>query len=141
MPNASEHQDKCNHNRTFLNSGLVASNPCWAATVAFYVAVHLVEKLATLNRTPPSHHTSHNKRELWLSRHPRHRVIFNEYETLRDASQTSRYHTLHRFNSMFPSSVVQAQLIDNCLVTIEKYVAQVFTPPSPPATPSAASGS
>lgn len=134
MPSASEHQEKCDHNRAFLNAGLVASNPCWAATVAFYVAVHLVEKLASANKSRPIHHTTHFARELWISSHAKHKVIFNEYEVLRDASHISRYQTLHKFNRMYSATTVQNHLIDTCLTAIEDYVAKVFSQPASPSS-------
>jgi hypothetical protein len=46
MPSASEHRAKYDHNRRFLNTGLAATEPEWAAVVAFYAAVHLIERLA-----------------------------------------------------------------------------------------------
>jgi hypothetical protein len=61
MPNSAEHQAKYTANRQFLNTGnngtpLSTLDGCWAAIVAFYSALHLVDRLAArinLHPTPP----------------------------------------------------------------------------------------
>ena len=49
MPCSAEHRDKYQANRNLLNTGnngtpLATLDGCWAAIVAFYAALHLVEK-------------------------------------------------------------------------------------------------
>jgi hypothetical protein len=45
MPKPKQHQEKADHNRAFLNTLTDDAYSDWKAIVAFYVAVHLVEKL------------------------------------------------------------------------------------------------
>jgi hypothetical protein len=64
MPSSAEHRAKHAANRQFLDTGnngtpLSTLDGCWAATVAFYAALHLVDRLAArLNifnpPTPPA---------------------------------------------------------------------------------------
>lgn len=133
MPSAAQHQDKYDNNRQYLDGGLVTTNPIWSVVVAFYCAVHLVEKLAALE-SPPRHHRKHNDRDIWLSR--RHRSIYDDYSALKDASECSRYGTLHQFARMYPASVIQ-HLITTNLKAIEDYVIAQHPPSPPPAPPSA----
>ena len=139
MPSSAEHQTKYQENRTFLDTGgaggggpLAASNGPWAAIVAFYAALHLVERLASrsnLHHMPPG---AHGQRDRWLRGHPQHRVIHAAYNHLRTASELSRYGTSNQFARAYPGTTVQDVLIDQYLVAIENYVAGVFAPPPPP---------
>lgn len=133
MPNSAEHDAKYRANRAFLDTGLAATNPEWAAVVAFYADVHLVERLAAAEHRRPIHHESHVLREDYLSRHRRHRVIYVDYLALKDASITSRYGTVRQFRTQYPGEVVRLQLIDTHLAAIEQYIAAAFTPPAGPA--------
>ena len=45
MPNPKQHQEKAEHNRAFLGTISDEAYSDWRATIAFYVAVPLVEKL------------------------------------------------------------------------------------------------
>lgn len=132
MPNSAEHDTKFRFNRDFLDTGLVSANPEWAAVVAFYAAVHLVERLGAAERRRPIHHENHVLREDYLSRHRQHRVLYVDYMALKDSSITSRYGTVRQFQTQYPSGVVQAQLIDVHLAAIERYVTAFFAPPPPP---------
>ena len=51
MPTDAEHLAQYQHNHTLLyaNGGLWRASPSWAAVVAFYAALHLVERLAALD--------------------------------------------------------------------------------------------
>jgi hypothetical protein len=76
MPNSAEHQAKYTANRQFLNTGnngtpLSTLDGCWAAIVAFYSALHLVDRLAArinLHPTPPG---AHGTRLAFVTRHHR----------------------------------------------------------------------
>jgi len=140
MPNSTEHRAKYDLNRTFLNTGLATANPPWAAVVAFYAAVHLIERLAAAEQRGPIHHRTHTQRRLYLSKHRQHDVLADPYEALQDAAETSRYGTVAQFNARY-AATVQSVLIDTHLVAIEDYVAAFFAPPSPPAAPPVATGS
>lgn len=136
VPSVSQHQAKYKRNRAFLNSGVVLSQPEWGAVVAFYSAVHLVEKLAALDSAGKIHHRTHVQREIWLRTHRRFKAIYNDYETLKDASLLSRYGTINQFEQAYDSASVQSQLIDVHLAAIEAYVHLLTSPPGPPATES-----
>jgi len=62
MPTPEEHLIKYKLNRKFLdsNGGLGNQEERWATIVAFYAALHLVERLAARESR---HHTSHAIRE------------------------------------------------------------------------------
>ena len=128
MPSATQHQAKADRNRVYLDSGLAAIHPDWAAVVAFYAAVHLVEKLAALERSGPLHNATHGGRQRWLTAHRQHRRIFREYEELKRASELSRYGTINQFEQAFDSESVQSQLIDVHLAVIEAHVRTVTAP-------------
>jgi hypothetical protein len=138
MPRSPEHHAKYSRNRAFLNTGLAAVNPEWAAVVAFYAAVHLVERLAAVEPRGPRHHRTHADRVDYLARHPQHSVLLADYQVLQVASEISRYGTVHQFHSRYGGGVVQDQLIDVHLAAIEQYVAAHFAPPPPPGPPPAA---
>jgi hypothetical protein len=140
MPSSAEHHDKYQANRNLLNTGnngtpLSTLDGCWAAIVAFYAALHLVDRLAARINLHPG---NHGDRLSFVS--SKHRPIFANYNTLKTASETARYGTLNQFNRAFPGSTVQSILIDKRLVAIETYVNNIFMPP-PPAVPPAATGS
>ena len=130
MPSAAQHQAKANRNRVYLDSGLSAIHPDWAAVVAFYAAVHLIEKLAALERSGPIHNATHSVRQRWLTAHRQHRRIFRDYEELKRASEVSRYGTINQFEQVYDSESVQSQLIDVHLAAIEAYVHSVTIPPA-----------
>lgn len=141
MPNSTEHRDKHAFNRTFLNTGLAASNPEWAAVVAFYAAVHLIERLAAAEPRGPVHHRTHSQREAYLRRHRQHRAALIDYERLQFASEISRYGTAAQFTARFSAATVQAELIDTHLAAIEDYVTAYFAPPPAPSSGPTATGS
>jgi hypothetical protein len=114
---------------------LAATNPEWAAVVAFYAAVHLIERLAAAEPTRPVHHRTHTQREDYLRRHRQHRALLTDYVALQSASEVSRYGTVNQFNTLYSAAIVQSQLIDTHLFAIENYVTAHFAPPPPPAPP------
>lgn len=138
MPNSAEHREKYLANRLFLdtaNNGAPLStlDASWAATVAFYAALHLVDRLAARSNLHPS---SHADRLRFVAQH--HRAIFAPYNDLKVASEVARYGTRNQFTRAYPDTVVQHVLIDQHLVAIENYVENVFTPPPPPGASSSA---
>jgi hypothetical protein len=132
MPSSAEHQEKYAENRRFLdaNGGLAANEPVWAAVVAFYAALHLVERLAARQNL---HHTqggAHGARRDYLKAHLQHRAILLPYRALHLASEIARYHTLNRFRQAYSPAMVQSLLIDTHLVAIERHVQTIFQPPA-----------
>jgi hypothetical protein len=106
--------------------------------VAFYAAVHLIERLAAAEPRGPIHHRTHTQREEYFHRHRQHRVLLFDYLALQMASEISRYGTVSQFKTRYPASTVQSQLIDTHLAAIESYVTAHFgPPPAPPAQPAA----
>ncbi len=132
MPTDQEHNDKVLDNRTFLalNGGLVNVNPRWAAVVAFYEAVHLVERLAAHDGVDNKRHTGNNSRQLYLSAHPRHHVLLADLTALRSASEDARYESLPTFDTAWPPQDIQAILIDIHLANVRQYVSNFFAPPA-----------
>lgn len=138
MPSSAEHRDKHAANRRLLDTGnngapLSTLDGCWAAIVAFYAALHLVDRLAARLNYHPGNHPDHLA---FVSR--QHRPIFTAYNTLKTASEIARYGTLNQFSHAFQDTTVQDVLIDVRLVSIENYVNNIFHPPAPP---TAAAGS
>ena len=129
MPNSAEHRAKYDLNRAFLNTGLALTQPEWAAVVAFYAAVQLIERLAVAEPRGPVHHRTHTERSVYIQRHRNHRLIHDDYRALQEASELSRYFTLHAFRSMYTAATVQSQLIDTHLAAIKQYITAFFPPP------------
>ncbi len=134
MPSSQEHRAKYEDNRNHLDTGnngrpLSTLSACWAATVAFYAALHLVDRLAARANYHPPNHTDRNAFVAG-----QHRPIWSAYNALYQASRTARYGTVNQFNVTYPGTTVQDVLIDQRLVQIETYVNNIFDPPAPPAT-------
>jgi phosphoribosylaminoimidazole (AIR) synthetase len=140
MPTEAEHLAKHTECRNLLNGPpvLATLSEPWAAVVAFYAAVHLVERLAAKDL---QHHTKHagiGSRNWYIQNHAQHNTIAADFMALYSASLVARYHPPAAFTAGYPAGTVQANLIDNCLAAIEVYVDGVFNPPGPPAPPLAA---
>ena len=101
-----------------------------AKWIAFYAALHLVDRLAARINFHPTPPGAHANRLRFVS--SSHRVIFADYNDLKVASEIARYGTLHQFNRAFPATTVQDILIDQRLVAIENYVNNIFNPSAPP---------
>ena len=139
MPSSIEHRAKYEANRQLLDSGnnggtLSTLNPCWAATVAFYAALHLVDRLAARNNYHP---VNHGDRLAYVS--SQHRPILAAYNALKTASEIGRYGTVNQFDKAYPGTTVQGILVDQRLVAIETYVHNFFN--SLPPSGAAAAGS
>lgn len=137
MPNSAEHQAKYRANRQFLDNGnggtpLSTADSGWAATVAFYAALHLIDRLASRISYHPA---SHADRLRFVA--TRHRPIYTAFNSLKTASESARYGTIRQFAKGYPGTTVQAVPIDQRLAAIETYVNSVFSPPPPPSPPPA----
>ena len=135
MPSSQEHRQKADRNRTFLSTVDPGTAPEWASVVAFYLALHLVERLAAHGNT---HNAGHHDRLAYLTAHRHHRRIHRHFLALFDASNTARYATVNQFLQAYPGDTVQRVLIDIHLAAIETYVTNWFSPP--PAPPAVQSG-
>lgn len=137
MPSSKEHKEKAERNRRTLDH-LIASggNPEWIAVVAFYTALHLVERLAARENL---HHSKHPDRLDYLTRHKQHRALHPHFQAIFDASLVARYGTVNQFAKAYPATTVVDVLINKHLAAIEAYVAANFTPPAghAPSTPTA----
>ena len=120
MPNPKQHQEKAVHNRDFLGTISDDVYSDWRATIAFYVAVHLVEKLRAYDG---DHSQDHSDRDRYVRGN--HRAIYDSYRQLYSAALEARYKSLHAFS--ISSEDVGAVLIDDYLAEIEQYVAAPTT--------------
>lgn len=121
MPTADEHQRQADHNERFL-LGIDEDEFCdWLATVAFYAALHLVEKLRAFENEHSLNHA--DRRQFVRARHPQ---IFVPYRQLHDTSRRMRYEIGPRL------WLLPAHARDN-LDEIKRYVAThgQATPPTP----------
>jgi hypothetical protein len=120
MPKPKQHQDRANRNRALLDSISATGPPDWMATVAFYVAVHLVEKLRAYSG---EHSTNHDERAAAVRK--QFRAIQVPYHQLYEVSRLARYGTTGQFKMTVQQ--VKSLLIDTQLVAIEKFVAAETT--------------
>jgi hypothetical protein len=115
MPKPKQHQEKADHCRKFLAT-IGDDYSDWRSIVAFYTALHLIEKLRGYEG---EHSTSHDDRDAYVRRS--HRKIYNSYHQLFNASLDARYKTLGAFS--ISAEDVQKVLIDTYLTEIETHVA------------------
>jgi len=120
MPTAAEHLEKYEANRKLLDScngsPLSQVDPCWATTVAFYAALHLVERLAARSGVENRNHTE--RMNYVRADHPQ---IQGAYRILMDASRTARYFSKKSFDAKFPRDTVQTHHIGHYLKQIEDH--------------------
>ncbi len=118
MPKASEHKTKAAHNRLFLNGIDVVAFPDWVAVVAFYTAIHHVERIRAA--AGDGHSQSHEDRLTYVvSVLP---DIHTAYYILQNASMLARYQSRGDFFAQFQADDVQQRLLDQFLAVIEAYV-------------------
>jgi hypothetical protein len=131
MPTDIEHAQKHQDSVRVLNAhgGLVAISEPWAAVVAFYAALHLVERLAAQSSVHHQRHSGVGSRHRYLARHPHHHQILADYMALQSASEIARYESMTAFQMAYPSGSTQTNLINGCLARIDQYVTVTLTPP------------
>jgi hypothetical protein len=139
MPNQSQHQNKAKNNRQFLDSFDWNAHPDWAAVVAFYTAVHLIERLRALDG-----HDSENHQDRLQYVQANHRAIHYEFHELLNASKLARYEANSVFHNQLSNFQIKDVVIGDWLVAIEKYVEKYIAdrtaatlPKSPPPAKSA----
>lgn len=126
MPNSKQHSDKADRNREFADYALGGTHNDWAAVSLFYAAVHLAERLRTLQpKAADQHSRNHDTRFTFLIRH--HAEIYTAFKALYDASLMARYGTCLQFEKAFPGNLVADKLRDEYFVIIRKYVESCFT--------------
>ena len=118
MPTASQHSGKATRNRAFLATIDLDDYPEWAATAAFYAALHAVERLR--RRRGEGGSGSHRERKVYVW--GRANPIFAAYSDLQEASEMARYDSFARFVARYPSATVRDLAIDTWLAAIETYV-------------------
>lgn len=86
MATAQDHLKQVKHNKAFLAKIDEAEYPDWAATVIFYIAVHLVQRLFAINGWDCENHSRRNK--ILREHFP---TVWDAYQRLYIFSRTSRY--------------------------------------------------
>jgi hypothetical protein len=125
MPSADQHRRKAESNRRFLDSIVCADFPDWKVTVAFYTAVHVVERLRAASGD--GHSTSHEDRLAYVRL--RHTAIHSAYHVLLNVSLLARYQSHSEFFAQFQPEDMEARLLPR-LVEVERY-AQARLGPAP----------
>ena len=114
MGTEAEHQTKASHNHAFLAT-IAEAYPDWQTTVAFYVAVQLVEaRLAKSGLHCPDHHRRKQAVREKFNR------ISAAYNKLYNASLVARYDPP---GDVLPADRVRTELIDKALGDILKFFA------------------
>lgn len=92
MPSEQSHLSLANHNQDLLDTLVldIKRFPDWAATVAFYKALHVVEA-ALACENPARHGMDHSARERLLKTDRRYQAIYRHYRPLYAASMVARY--------------------------------------------------
>lgn len=118
MPSADQHRQKAESNRQFLATIPLNGFPDWVVVVAFYTAVHLVERVRAASGD--GHSTDHDGRLSYVqSMHPN---IHTAYHQLQNASMLARYQSRGDFFNQFQPDQVRDLLVGRYLAEIEKYV-------------------
>lgn len=86
MATESDHLRQAQHNQRFLNSIDCAQYPDWAATVAFYTAVHLAQALIKHGGDSCNSHKSRNNK--LRKKYP---AVWKLYQPLYSYSRLARY--------------------------------------------------
>lgn len=116
MPTADQHQKRTDHHLAFLQT-IDPDEFCdWMGVVAFYAALHLVEKMRAF---AGEHSDDHQERREYVRHH--HPAIFASYRGLFDISMAARYHP-DPLHWLLPTHVT------GYLEDIERYV-NAYSPP------------
>lgn len=119
MPTAEQHRRKAERNRDCLAAIDVDQFADWAATIAFYAAVHLVERHRAY--FGHGHSTNHTDRENYVRVHCR--SIYADYDDLRTASRLARYDSNSAFFGVYQPDDVRDELIGVHLAAVAAFVA------------------
>lgn len=126
MPTADQHRRKAARNREFLQTIAVDDHPEWAATVAFYTALHVIERLRRASGDGES--AGHADRIAYVKH--RHPDILPPFRRLYHASSVARYRPTGDFFAAYTAETVRDQLIGRDLAAVGEYVERTLTPPT-----------
>jgi hypothetical protein len=115
MATESEHLKQAQHNRKFLNEIDHEKFPDWAATVAFYTAVHLVRSLLKRSGENCNSHSSRNKK----LRH-KYPNVWKLYQPLYSYSRLARYWCMRVKPGDVPYIVRRLNKVEREVQTIAK---------------------
>jgi hypothetical protein len=118
MPSADQHRKKAESNRKFLDTISLDDYPDWVVAVAFYTAVHLVERLRAISGHGDS--TGHEDRMAYVQEF--HAAIHTAYHVLQNASMLARYQSNATFFGQFQRETIAERLVGVYLLEIENYV-------------------
>jgi len=124
MGTAAQHQQKAEHHLRFLDT-ILDDYPDWLATVAFYVAVELVESM--FSGRNDAHSKNHENRNNFVRRN--YPSIHKDFKALYNASLDARYESTEHWLS---ASEVRKELIVKRLAHIRGFTASHSTPPPAP---------
>lgn len=93
MPSAQEHLEQYRRNRASLGKVMGIEKPPydWAVTIAFYSAVHLIEKFIVEKHPKNKPSSDHEERMSWVQMISELKPIRSYYSTLSQSSWQSRY--------------------------------------------------
>jgi hypothetical protein len=110
MPTADEHQRQADHDTRFLETIDQDEFVDWLAVVAFYIAVHLIEKLRALRG---EHSVDHTDRNAFVIDH--HQPIQAYFRDLYNLSRIARY-------GIGPHNWLLPERVTDSLDEIRRYV-------------------
>lgn len=119
MPSADQHRKKVENNRAFLATISRDEFTEWAVVVAFYTAVHLLERVRAASGHGDSF--SHDDRSSYVLHE--HITVHEQYHELLNASMLARYRSRGDFFAHFQPDTLDSGLL-LYLTEIEKYVAE-----------------
>lgn len=115
MPGSDQHFTQYKKNRSFLNVLMQQEQPAydWIVTVAFYTALHLVEKtIAQMG----ANSADHKMRERFINSLAELRPIRNQYLFLEMESKKSRYYCVPFMKESALASIDQLSQIETVLI-------------------------
>lgn len=119
MPTASQHQNKAERNRKFVDSISIDDFPEWVVVAVFYTAVHIAERLRAAGGH--GHSGSHEQRLTYIQRN--HPDIHTNYHMLQNASLLARYQSSKEFFDQFQPEEITEKFVEGRLAPIEAYAA------------------
>lgn len=116
-----EHEAKARENRAFLDflGDKIEIYPQWAATVAFYTALHTVDQLLVVLGQPTGNHERRDHTLQTLHA----RTLWPCYDPLSTAAHSARYRSPRDFSRTYTPDTIRTSFIGNYLAVIEREVA------------------
>jgi hypothetical protein len=107
VPNKTQHLQIAQHNEQFFGNLDLASPPArgWAATAAFYAALHYVEAFFG---TRSKHSADHRTRDNNMVQHPETMAIYDQFCELKNISTRARYYGRYPSQVEFEDQVLAA---------------------------------